>query len=281
MQVDPNKHPSFCNLLFKEGFMDKILMPPAFIKEHKKMLAKTCLLKTNAAEGMLWEANIVKEKSYFFLCGKEWPQFVMHHKLVLGDILLFFLIDKSMFQVHVYTQKSHINDCRGQILEELSSSSEEQQDNGIGPSRRSKRIKTEPKEFPGVVKNEEAESESEENGPKKIRFNVVNLSNKDPYYKVVIKKSHSTYMAIPISFARWTSIFNMKRMTLVNEKGKEWRVDIVHDHGGGVRIRRGWAAFRKDNNISYGETYIFKLIRGNDGRKVLLVQKIPKPHSLR
>ncbi|MCD9640851.1 hypothetical protein HAX54_026558 [Datura stramonium] len=38
----------------------KPLMPPAFIKENKRMLAKTCLLKTD--KGVLWEAKIVREK---------------------------------------------------------------------------------------------------------------------------------------------------------------------------------------------------------------------------
>ncbi|XP_060195108.1 B3 domain-containing protein At5g25470-like [Lycium barbarum] len=170
-------------------------MLPAFIKENKNMLAKTCLLKSNIV-GMSWEASIVRKKSNYFICEGEWSHFVVHHQLELGDILLFFLIDKSTFQVLVYNQKSYKNFSGRQLFEELSSSSQEKQDYGnTGPSRKSKRVNTEPEELSGTVaEEEEANSESEENGPKKIRFSVVNLNSKDPYYEMVIKKSHSIFM---------------------------------------------------------------------------------------
>ncbi|XP_060187106.1 high mobility group B protein 13-like isoform X1 [Lycium barbarum] len=126
MLVDPDEHPSFYKLLFKEGFIDKILMPPAFIKENKSMLAKTCLLRTD--EGVFWEAKIVREKCGYFLCEGEWPQFVEYHRLDLGDVLLFFLIDKSTFQVLPYKQKRYRNLRGKQVFEELSSSSKEDAD---------------------------------------------------------------------------------------------------------------------------------------------------------
>ena len=39
-----------------------------------------------------------------------------------------------------------------------------------------------------VAQEEGVESGNEENGPKKIRFGVVNLNKNDPYYEMVIKK---------------------------------------------------------------------------------------------
>ncbi|XP_060190201.1 uncharacterized protein LOC132619269 isoform X2 [Lycium barbarum] len=106
---------------------------PTFINEHKKMLAKTCLLHTN--EGVLWEAKIMRKNSYFCICEGDWPQFVVYHKLRPGDILLFLLVDKSTFLVVPYTQKSGRNFRRRQSFEELSSNSEEED---IEPSRNSK-----------------------------------------------------------------------------------------------------------------------------------------------
>lgn len=41
---------------------------------------------------------------------------------------------------------------------------------------------------------EEAEGGTEENAPMKIRSSVVNLNNKDPYYEIVVRKSHSNFM---------------------------------------------------------------------------------------
>ncbi|XP_060195117.1 B3 domain-containing protein REM9-like [Lycium barbarum] len=249
-------------------------MPPVFIKENKKMLAKTCLLKTNVV-GMSWEAKIVRKKSNYFICEGDWPQFVVHHKLELGDILLFFLFDKSTFQVLPYTQKSYKNSRGRQLFQELSSSSEEEHDVDIG--RKSKKIKMETKES---SEEEEVEGTSEENSPKKNRFSVVNLKNKDPYYEMVVRKTHSKFMTIPMIFAKWSGIINMKKMRLVNEKGNEWKVDIVHV-GPRVMIKGGWAKFRTLNKIANGQTCRFKLIQGNCcGNNVLQIQKISKPQSL-
>ncbi|KAH0696573.1 hypothetical protein KY289_014055 [Solanum tuberosum] len=149
MAVDPNnKHPSFSNLL-EQGFINKIRLPAAFVKEHKKMLAKTALLRTD--EGMSWEAKIVREASDYFICEGDWPWFVVYNKLELGDMLIFYLVEKSTFHVLPYSKKPHINIRH---FEELSSSENEvenveekdDEDENIEASRKSKKVKTEPKE---------------------------------------------------------------------------------------------------------------------------------------
>ncbi|XP_004233940.3 B3 domain-containing protein REM9-like [Solanum lycopersicum] len=279
MLVDPNKHPSFCKLLFKQGFMDKILMPPIFIKENKKLLAKTCLLKTNVV-GMSWETKIVRENSNYFICEGDWPQFVVHHKLELGDILIFFLIDKSTFHVLPYSQKTFKNSSGRGAFQELTSSSEEEHDVGI--ARKLKKMKMEQKESSGVVKKEEAEGGKEENVPKTTRFSVININNKDPYFEMVVRKTHSFFMTIPKSFAIWTGITKMKKMRLVNGNGNKWKlVDIVHTQQR-VYMKRGWAGFRTLNRIGNGQTCRFKLIKENCCEySVLQVQKIHKSKCLK
>ncbi|XP_059284301.1 FACT complex subunit SSRP1-like isoform X2 [Lycium ferocissimum] len=100
------------------------------------MLAKTCLLQTN--EGILREAKIIRENSNFFICEGDWLQFVVYHKLRPGEILLFLLIEKSTFLVVTYPQKSGKNLRGRQPFEELSSSSEEENEEDTEPSRNSK-----------------------------------------------------------------------------------------------------------------------------------------------
>ncbi|KAK4733433.1 hypothetical protein R3W88_007694 [Solanum pinnatisectum] len=99
------------------------------------MLAKTCLVHTN--KGVLWEAKIMRKNSNFFICEGDWPQFVVYHKLRPGDVLLFLLVDKLTFLVVPYTQKSGRNFRGRQPFEELSSSSDEEEED-IEPSRNSK-----------------------------------------------------------------------------------------------------------------------------------------------
>lgn len=122
-------------------------MPPIFIKENKKLLAKTCLLKTTTH--VMWEAKIVREKSNYFICEGDWTRIVVYHKLKIGDILIFFLIDKSTFQVLPYNQKCLNNSCSRGVFQELTNSSEEEREAGI--ARKLKKIKMEPNESPGNV----------------------------------------------------------------------------------------------------------------------------------
>ncbi|KAM3250478.1 hypothetical protein P3S67_022892 [Capsicum chacoense] len=131
-------------------------MRAAFVKEHKKMLVKTTLMKMD--EGLSWEAKIVREVSDYFICHRDWPQFVVYNKLDLGDMLLFNTIHKSTFQVLLYSTKPRINI---QCCEELRSSDkekvekeevvenieeEEDEEEIIKASRRSKKLKTEANE---------------------------------------------------------------------------------------------------------------------------------------
>ncbi|XP_059281927.1 high mobility group B protein 13-like isoform X1 [Lycium ferocissimum] len=158
MEVDPDKHPSFRMHLFKEGFMENILMPSHFVKKHKKMLAKTCILKTDVA-GISWKVKIEREKPNYFICEGDWPQFVVHHQLKHGDVLLFFLIEKSTFHVLLYSQKQRGNLGGRQLFEELSSSSEEEgqdeeekEDENIEVSRKLKKVKMKRGESSGKSK---------------------------------------------------------------------------------------------------------------------------------
>ncbi|KAH0776768.1 hypothetical protein KY290_008179 [Solanum tuberosum] len=108
----------------------------------------------------------------------------------------------------------------------------------------------------------EANHRSEEVGSKNnSRYSVVNLTGDTPYFEIVIKKTHTTYMTIPMRFAKRTNIVNMKNMRLVNEEGIEWGVEIEYTERRAI-IKRGWTEFRKDNKITSGETIRFKLIQG-------------------
>ncbi|OIT01980.1 hypothetical protein A4A49_51210 [Nicotiana attenuata] len=256
------------------------------------MLAKTCLL---GVAGNSWEAKIVKKKFKYFICEGEWPQFVVHQKLQLWDILLFLLVDKSKFHVLPYTQKCRINFREKRLaFEELSSSSEDE----IGPSRKPEKAKvddaidisdseeeridtssddeskdgdnpscsrhakkpkremmdgnelvnTEPfkrKTGSTAEEDEDEDGSNQEDGRirKKNRWSVVNFNGEEPSYEMVVKKTHWTFMTIPMNFAKWTGIIDTKKMRLVNSGGKKWRANIVHI-GARVRITRGWTDFR-------------------------------------
>ncbi|PHT55151.1 hypothetical protein CQW23_03637 [Capsicum baccatum] len=93
------------------------------------MLAKTSLLKMD--EELSWKAKIVRKTSHYFMCEEDWPRFVRHHKFELGDMLIFYLIEKSIFHILLYFEKS-LSTIKH--FEELSSSDEERAAGGKGES---------------------------------------------------------------------------------------------------------------------------------------------------
>uniref|UniRef100_K4BZ34 TF-B3 domain-containing protein n=1 Tax=Solanum lycopersicum TaxID=4081 RepID=K4BZ34_SOLLC len=140
MLMDTDQPPSFCKIILsRETVMNKMQLPSCFVKDNKKILSKNCLLKTSEA-GMSWEAKIARKKPNYFICEKDWPQFVLHHQVEPRDILIFSLIEKSTLHVRPYTPKNCRNITRKRQLsyEELSSSSSSEEE--IGPSKRVKKM---------------------------------------------------------------------------------------------------------------------------------------------
>uniref|UniRef100_A0A3Q7JMK1 TF-B3 domain-containing protein n=1 Tax=Solanum lycopersicum TaxID=4081 RepID=A0A3Q7JMK1_SOLLC len=87
---------------------------------------------------------------------------------------------------------------------------------------------------------EEDNHRSEEVGQKNNnRHSVVNLADDTPYFEIVIKKTHTTYLTIPIRFANRTNIVNMKNMRLVNGEGIRWGVEIEYTKCRAI-IKKGW-----------------------------------------
>ncbi|KAG5621441.1 hypothetical protein H5410_006659 [Solanum commersonii] len=217
MLIDSNNPPAFCKLLQSgEVFLSKMQMPSCFIKENKKMLSKDCLLKTDEA-GMSWEAKIVREKSNnYFICEGEWPLFVVHHQLKQGDVLLFFLVEKSVFRVQPYTQICCRNIGEKKLFyEELSSNSSPEEE--IEPSKRARKVDSTEEDTSSsdeddppyshratYYKNPKQENVSSEkvlsdDSSKKFRgcsstTSVMNFKTDHPYYEMVVKRSHTTFM---------------------------------------------------------------------------------------
>lgn len=81
------------------------------------------------------------------MCEEDWPRFVLHHKFELGYMLIFYLIEKSIFHILLYFEKS-LSTIKH--FEELSSSDEERAAGGkeevenIEASRKVMKVKREP-----------------------------------------------------------------------------------------------------------------------------------------
>lgn len=57
------------------------------------------LLIDNGRGWNLLGSKDCERKPNYFICEGDWTKFVLHHQLKQGDVLLFFIIEKSMFHV--------------------------------------------------------------------------------------------------------------------------------------------------------------------------------------
>ncbi|KAI8542277.1 hypothetical protein RHMOL_Rhmol08G0126600 [Rhododendron molle] len=116
---------------------------------------------------------------------------------------------------------------------------------------------------------------------------------KHPNFKVVIKKHHRSCLVnqlcdsfslslvllqtLPRNFVRVTGMAEKRGVTLRNEEGKEWRVEIClrtyPTAHGRIDLREGWSDFWKQNKIVYGDSCLFKFIKGAGNVIDVVVQK--------
>ncbi|KAH0719205.1 hypothetical protein KY285_015236 [Solanum tuberosum] len=270
-------------------------IPVVFAKRHCKNMLNPVFVE--APHGKAWEVEVENSQGQIWL-AKGWKNFCGYYSITVRSLLIFTYNPRSHFDVAIYDQSTTEIDYP--IDQEIESdeeeedipvlqanANEEEDDIPVNLQANANVIEEEEEDIPvnlqtnaNVIEQDqevgEANSRSEEVGPKNSsRYSFVNLNGDNPYFEMVIKKTHATCMTIPMRFAQSTDIINMKNMRLVNEEGVEWGVEIEYNRSM-VIIKGGWTAFRKDNKIANGETCRFKLIWGHIAN-VLQVQKIPTP----
>ncbi|KAL8230051.1 hypothetical protein R6Q57_014951 [Mikania cordata] len=110
----------------------------------------------------------------------------------------------------------------------------------------------------------------------------------DPFFLSIISKSHKSMMRLPAAFVELAGINGVGTLTLKNVDGKEWQTALRKEklnHLERYFISAGWSGFRRSNDISDGDECVFKFIRSED--KLLLARvnrkrrpaKQPDKHS--
>ncbi|XP_004234716.1 B3 domain-containing transcription factor VRN1-like [Solanum lycopersicum] len=308
----PN-NPKFIQIITSLDELHCLRIPVVFAQRHCENMLNPVFLE--APHGKPWEVEVENSQGQIWL-AKGWSEFCDYYSIRVKSILIFTYNPRCHFVVAIYDQskteieypidqdiesdeqeedvlvaQANANVIDEDILILQSNANVIEEDIPILQSNANV-IEDEEEDIPvnspqtnaNVIDQHkevgEANSISEKVGPNNYssRYSLVDLTGDNPFFEMVIKKSHATRMAIPLRFAQQTDIINMKNMRLVNEEGVEWKVKIEYTRST-VIIKKGWTAFRKDNKIANGETCRFRLIRGPIAN-VLQVQKISTPLCL-
>ncbi|XP_024360464.1 B3 domain-containing protein Os03g0619800 [Physcomitrium patens] len=98
--VQTDRHPSFLKTM-TESTIDTLKLPRSFLLDNSGRLSDSVILEGPCREQWRVELHGYGQ-SFNVSFGQGWSKFVVDHVLQVGDHLVFFLLQKSYFQVEVY-----------------------------------------------------------------------------------------------------------------------------------------------------------------------------------
>ncbi|TMW82331.1 hypothetical protein EJD97_006228 [Solanum chilense] len=197
-------------------------------------------------------------------------------------MLIFYLVEKSTFHVLHYSKKPRTNIRH---FEELSSEDEvenveekDDEEENIEASRKSKKVKTEPKES-SAIDNEGCKMQSQQSSViYDVRKTVMDkekalayqrakatFKSKNPFFISFMHPSYisrsSNHLCIKLRFARTYIPENCSNIMLRVAGRGSWPVTYSTGKAQ-AKIGIGWGAFVLDNQLKVGDVCVFEVIKG-------------------
>ncbi|EOX91274.1 B3 DNA binding domain - like 5 [Theobroma cacao] len=253
MARKPKQNPSFFKVLIGD-FVNKLRIPPAFVKNFQGNVPTNFTLKSNS--GSSWRVTVQNTEGSYFFCG-GWSNFVEDQGLDSGDFVVFYLVGKSSFDCVIYGPTG----CGKKIV------------------LKTKRKRGRPKKSNEVTPSEAGASSFQKatrvspgcritRAPARRVINVgqqiVVVSeaiSKHPSFTVVLKKYQKFSVVVPSSFAREAGLAEKRSTVIKDPKGRMWPLGISVGSRQ-VRLSAGWTKFRLENRLVAGDTLLFQYIRG-------------------
>ncbi|KAL1540523.1 putative B3 domain-containing protein [Salvia divinorum] len=222
----PKHHrPSFARLFLPEQCYEKLVLPADWVAQFGPFLPPECILEM--INGQRWRVHLTKSPREWFFEG-GWNNFMYSNHFERGDTLVFTHVRESDFLVTRYGW------------------------NGCMPQRdiHAPEIR-DPTEFNSESEDSDIEPTNDQD------FGVATL----PAFTVVILASHlERGLSIPTVFWK-TEVADKDSVSpatfWIGED--DWDV-YIRIRGHGVRIRRGWKKFVKDNDLQVGDVCKFELM---------------------
>nr|XP_043625953.1 putative B3 domain-containing protein Os04g0346900 [Erigeron canadensis] len=107
---------------------------------------------------------------------------------------------------------------------------------------------------------------------------VLDDDDDDPFFISVISRSHNTMLRLPRDFVRLAKIEDKETVILKGLGGHEWLMGVGLDRGNPTAryfLSSGWLDFKRSNNLSEGDTCVFKFLRSENKMWLQKVTKRP------
>eukprot|EP00257_Ricinus_communis_P018120 XP_015576738.1 putative B3 domain-containing protein Os03g0621600 isoform X2 [Ricinus communis] len=239
MAMKPTQNPDRKITFFKVlmgDYMEKIMIPPAFVMKYEKIMPETIKLKSyNVGKSSMVS---VKSNDDGFFIKHGWKKFVKDHNLEVGDFLVFNLVNDTTFEVLIYgptccLKKIKLADDDDHVDQNKNSTSKF---TSTASGKKAKR----PRIFKGKTEVNKKESIAEE-------------ETKHPCVKLVLKEYQKYNVVVPRRFADKIGLQNKRKTVIEDPLGRQWPVFVNLVGGNQVHLSTGWSAFYQANRLVTGD----------------------------
>ncbi|KAL7157901.1 hypothetical protein ABFS83_02G107300 [Erythranthe nasuta] len=234
-KIVSSEEAEFFKVFLPDLHSQQLMIPPDFITHFSRTIRERVILKDTTG-GKIWHVSVDQNRDGEFFLKNGWPSFVSHHRLTLGEFLVFKYDKCYSFLVKIYG----INGCKRDVF-------------AANHDITTARVKVEEENYAEEEIN--AAKQQTNSGkiarPPRNRETEVSLDNSSecPFFISNITRPSQYNLLIPGLLFKMHNVHTEPEMVLRDAKGNEWDVQIGTSKDGRVRIGKGFSQFRVDNNL--------------------------------
>ncbi|KAK9074679.1 hypothetical protein SSX86_007277 [Deinandra increscens subsp. villosa] len=289
----PQRSPAFFKILL-DASAPHLPLPPDFVTRHLENRIPKHPMIRSVIGGFSWRIKIMKiGESCCFSGG--WSSVVEDLQLGFGDFLIFRLVDRSVFDMIVFSPNGCEKDLPSQIDDEIDDDEEKEEDLVVDDDdEEDEKFGDEDEDEDEFEEDEDGEEDEEveydeekENGEEDDGDGDgdgddevdggIDGDDGDPFFMLTISKSHKNYMRLPTEFVELTGIYGEGTLTLKNLDGDEWEAGLRLENRKRYCISAGWPDFRRSNDLCDGDECVFKFIKSEEKLLLARVTKKRRP----
>ncbi|EEF40049.1 putative B3 domain-containing protein Os03g0621600 [Ricinus communis] len=267
MAMKPTQNPDRKITFFKVlmgDYMEKIMIPPAFVMKYEKIMPETIKLKSyNVGKSSMVS---VKSNDDGFFIKHGWKKFVKDHNLEVGDFLVFNLVNDTTFEVLIYgptccLKKIKLADDDDHVDQNKNSTSK-----FTSTASGSKQISFKKRACPKLSQFKRPRGSAKKTGKKAKRprifkgktevnkkESIAEEETKHPCVKLVLKEYQKYNVVVPRRFADKIGLQNKRKTVIEDPLGRQWPVFVNLVGGNQVHLSTGWSAFYQANRLVTGD----------------------------
>ncbi|KAL7157900.1 hypothetical protein ABFS83_02G107300 [Erythranthe nasuta] len=110
-KIVSSEEAEFFKVFLPDLHSQQLMIPPDFITHFSRTIRERVILKDTTG-GKIWHVSVDQNRDGEFFLKNGWPSFVSHHRLTLGEFLVFKYDKCYSFLVKIYG----INGCKRDVF---------------------------------------------------------------------------------------------------------------------------------------------------------------------